>query len=87
MAKIPEFRSVQNPEILPLSETRSIRVTKGIHDVPLGVKGYELLIFVKEARHRWWWNSYYTVIILYNKAAFLCIIHDATIHVAFREKL
>lgn len=53
MAKIPEFRSVQNPEILPLSETTSIRVTKGIHDVPLGVKGYELLIFVKEARHRW----------------------------------
>lgn len=87
MAKIPEFRSVQNPEILPLSETTSIRATKGIHDVPLGVKGYELLIFVKEARHRWWWNSYYTVIILYNKAVFLCIIHDATIHVAFREKL
>lgn len=85
MAKIPEFRSVQNPEILPLSETTSIRVTKGIHDVPLGVKGYELLI-VKEARHRWS-NSYYTVIILYNKAVFLCIIHDATIHVAFREKL
>lgn len=86
MAKILEFRAVQNPEILPLSETTSIRVTKGIHDVPLGVKGYELLIFVKEARRRWW-NSYYTGIILCNKALFLCIIHDATIHMAFREKL
>ena len=77
---------VQNPQILPVSETTSIRVTKGIDDVPLGVKGYELLTFVKEARRRWW-NWYCTVIILYNKALFLCIIHDATIHMAFREKL